>query len=117
MEVGGAWARCVMVIKEGTCDEHWVLYVSDESLNSTPEPILHCMLTKFFLKETSIHIEVCVVNGSNRLFPNSCIHYFIYPTNMYCSTMGQAMCYVSLPPGTATTIHSFYLKTASHIAL
>ena len=25
-------------IKEGTCwDEHWVLYVSDESLNSTPE--------------------------------------------------------------------------------
>ena len=25
------------LIKEGTCDEHWVLYVSDESLNSTPE--------------------------------------------------------------------------------
>ena len=25
-------------IKEGTCyDEHWVIYVSDESLNSTPE--------------------------------------------------------------------------------
>ena len=25
-------------IKEGTCwDEHWVLHVSDESLNSTPE--------------------------------------------------------------------------------
>ena len=25
-------------IKEGTCyDEHWALYVSDESLNSTPE--------------------------------------------------------------------------------
>ena len=23
--------------KEGTCDEHWVLYVSDESLNLTPE--------------------------------------------------------------------------------
>ena len=32
-EVGGG-----MGIKEGTCwDEHWVLYVSDESLNSTPE--------------------------------------------------------------------------------
>ena len=31
-EVSGA-----MGIKEGTCDEHWVLYVSDESLNSTPE--------------------------------------------------------------------------------
>ena len=27
-----------MDIKEGTCwDEQWVLYVSDESLNSTPE--------------------------------------------------------------------------------
>ena len=24
-------------IKEGTCDEHWVLYISDEPLNSTPE--------------------------------------------------------------------------------
>ena len=27
----------MMGIKEGTCDEYWVLYVSDESLNSTPE--------------------------------------------------------------------------------
>ena len=36
-EVGRGWARWVMGIKEGTCDEHWVLYVSDESLNSTPE--------------------------------------------------------------------------------
>ena len=27
-----------MGIKEDTCcDEHWVLYVSDQSLNSTPE--------------------------------------------------------------------------------
>ena len=24
-------------IQEGTCDEHWMLYVSDESVNSTPE--------------------------------------------------------------------------------
>ena len=24
-------------IKEGTCVEHWVFYVSDESLNSTSE--------------------------------------------------------------------------------
>ena len=31
------WAKWVMGIKEGTCDEHWVLYVSDESLNSIPE--------------------------------------------------------------------------------
>ena len=34
------WAKWVMDIKEGTCwDEHWVLYVSDKSLNSTPETI------------------------------------------------------------------------------
>ena len=38
MEGSGGWARWGMGIKEGTCcDEHWVLYVSDESLNSTPE--------------------------------------------------------------------------------
>ena len=36
-DVGGRWARCAMGIKEGTCDEHWVLYISDESLNSTPK--------------------------------------------------------------------------------
>jgi len=35
-EVDGGWARWVMGIKKGTgYDEHWVLYVSDESLNST----------------------------------------------------------------------------------
>lgn len=26
-----------MGIKQGTCSEHWVLYVSDVSQNSTPE--------------------------------------------------------------------------------
>ena len=31
----GGWAKRVMGIKEGTCwDEHWGLYISDESLNS-----------------------------------------------------------------------------------
>ena len=35
--MGGGWARWVMAIKEGTCDERWVLYESDETLNSTPE--------------------------------------------------------------------------------
>ena len=35
---GRGWAKWDMGIKEGTRDEHWVLYaVSDESLNSTPE--------------------------------------------------------------------------------
>ena len=43
---GGGWgrARRVMGIKEGTCcHEPRVLYMSDESLNSTPE-------TKTFIK-------------------------------------------------------------------
>ena len=31
------WAKQVMGLKEGTCDEHWVLRVTDESLKSTPE--------------------------------------------------------------------------------
>ena len=30
-------AKCEIDIKEGTCDENWVLYVSYESPNSTPE--------------------------------------------------------------------------------
>ena len=33
----GGWAKWVMGLKEDTCDKHWVLYISDESLNSTPE--------------------------------------------------------------------------------
>ena len=37
-EVGGGWGKWVIGIKEGNCyDQHWVLYVSDESLNSIPE--------------------------------------------------------------------------------
>ena len=24
-EIGGGWAKLVMSIKEGSCDEHWVL--------------------------------------------------------------------------------------------
>ena len=36
--MGGGWSRWVMGLKEGTCyDEHWVIYVSNESLKSTPE--------------------------------------------------------------------------------
>ena len=28
-EVSWGWTKWVMGSKEGTCDEHWVLYVSD----------------------------------------------------------------------------------------
>ena len=35
--VGGGWAKWVRGIEEDTCwDEHWVLYIGDESLESTP---------------------------------------------------------------------------------
>ena len=48
---GGGWARQVMGIKEGICcNEQWVLYVTDESLTSTPETyILHSMSTNYDL--------------------------------------------------------------------
>ena len=37
----GGWAKWMRGIKEGNCwDEHWVLDVSDESLNSIPEIIV-----------------------------------------------------------------------------
>ena len=37
-EVAGAWGNRMMGMKEGTgWNEHWVLYATDESLNSTPE--------------------------------------------------------------------------------
>ena len=42
-----------MGINEGSCyDGHWVLYVSDESLNSTPEIkiVLYATQQKFKLK-------------------------------------------------------------------
>lgn len=35
--VGGGCARWMMGIKQGTCDECWVLHVNDELLNSTLE--------------------------------------------------------------------------------
>ena len=38
--VGGGWAKWGRGIKEDTWDEHWVLYVGDESLDSTPEIII-----------------------------------------------------------------------------
>ena len=43
-------------MKEGTCyDEHWVLCVSDESLNSTPETniALYVNQLKFKYKQTN----------------------------------------------------------------
>ena len=34
---GGGWEMGDGYTKEGICDEHWVLYISDKSLNSTSE--------------------------------------------------------------------------------
>ena len=37
----GGWAKWARGIKKGNCwDEHWVLYASEESLNSIPEIII-----------------------------------------------------------------------------
>ena len=33
----GRWAKWVMIKESNYCDEHWVLNISDESLNSTLE--------------------------------------------------------------------------------
>ena len=39
--VGGGWTKWVTGIKKGTCwDEHWALYVSNESPDSIPEIII-----------------------------------------------------------------------------
>ena len=47
-------------IKEGTCqDEQWMLYVSDESLNSIPE-------TKTTLYVTQLEFKFKNVNGKKR---------------------------------------------------
>ena len=40
-----------MGIKEGICDEYWVLYVSDISLNSTLETNIHYVLTNWNLNK------------------------------------------------------------------
>ena len=46
--MGGGWTKWMMGIKEGTPhDEHWVLYVSDESLNSTPENNYFVLIRSF----------------------------------------------------------------------
>ena len=44
----GGWVRGVSGIKEGTCDEHWVLYVRDELLNSPPK--INILLYANYLK-------------------------------------------------------------------
>ena len=49
----GGWARWLMGIKGGTChDEPWMFYLSDESLNLTPERkvALYVNLLEFKLK-------------------------------------------------------------------
>ena len=46
---GGGGTKWGMGIKEGTCDEHWVLCVSDELLILLLKPRLHYMLTNLNL--------------------------------------------------------------------
>ena len=44
-EVVGGWDRLVMGSKGGTyCMAHWVLYVTNESLNFNEKPGMYCMM-------------------------------------------------------------------------
>ena len=55
-----------MGLTKGICwDEPWVLYVSDESVNSTPETLLHYMLTNLDL--TKIKKFCNFINSVQRL--------------------------------------------------
>ena len=51
----GGWAKQMMGSEDGTCDEHWVLYGSDESLYCTPATSLHCVLTSWNLNNFKKH--------------------------------------------------------------
>ena len=64
------WEKWVMDIEEGTCwDEHWVLYVSKESWESTPETksILYnymlANLTINYIKKIKKNKELPAVSG------------------------------------------------------
>ena len=53
---GGKWGKWMMDLEEGTCwDEHWVLYISDESQGSTPESSLYCMLANLTINYLKIN--------------------------------------------------------------
>ena len=60
----GGWAKWVMDIKEDTCwEEHGVLYVSDESLNSIPDP---------HPQKLSILLMICRINTKKKV--KTCTH-------------------------------------------
>lgn len=48
--MGGGRARWVMDIKEANCEEPWVLYVSEKSLNSVPESNISLYANKIKFK-------------------------------------------------------------------
>lgn len=61
-----------MHIQEGTCyDEHWVLYISHESLNSTLETNTHYMLTIWNLNKKLEKKEIGLQRGKQAQEPLS----------------------------------------------
>ena len=78
----GERGKWVMGIEEGTCwDEHWVLYVGDESQESTPKTkstlYIHCMLANltinYIKKHTSYEwchclLELCISKYITKVF-------------------------------------------------
>ena len=87
---GGKW---VMGIEEGTCwDEHWVLYVNDESRNVPPKQrahYIHCMLANLTIisktKESTMNVSSQTVA---RCFKNTheggCLHSCQYGLSFVC---------------------------------
>ena len=75
-------AKWVMGVKESICyDEHWVLQVSNESLNSTPKQRLHYMLTNWNLSINLEKNKTKTSKNKNRIeFQAS----FINVQKMYC---------------------------------
>ena len=63
----------VMGIKEGTCwDEYWVLYVSAESLGSTPETSTILYVNKLEFKLYNLKLETKIIKIKTSLHVTDC---------------------------------------------
>ena len=50
--MGGGWARWMMGIQEGSCcEERWMLYISDNSLNAIPETNITLHINRLEFKQ------------------------------------------------------------------
>ena len=82
----GGWLKWMMGIKEDTCDEHWVLYVSGKSLNSTRETnitlYVNCNLNKTLKFKTEEFLPPFLLSGKT---PCSNSDQYKFPTSLMTS--------------------------------